>query len=69
MTTKELILQELEQLPETLLKAVLDFLIFLRPKQTQAERDKPWMQFMGTLDDAETQEIQALLNQEFKQFD
>ncbi|NEZ68105.1 hypothetical protein D0962_36155 [Leptolyngbyaceae cyanobacterium CCMR0082] len=69
MTTKELILQELEQLPETLLNAVLDFLISLRPKQPQAAIDKPWMQFVGILDDAEAKEIRDLLNQEFEQFD
>ena len=69
MTTKELILLELEQLPETLLKAVLDFLIFLRPKQPQSVSDKPWMQFVGILDDAEAQEIQDVVTQEFEQVD
>ena len=69
MTTKELILRELEQLPETLLKAVLDFLIFLRPKQTQAANDKPWMQFVGILDDAEAKDIQEVITQEFEQVD
>ncbi|MEM1253642.1 MAG: hypothetical protein AAGI69_14515 [Cyanobacteria bacterium P01_H01_bin.21] len=69
MTTKELILQELEQLPETLLKAVLDFLIFLKPKQLQAANDNPWMQFVGILDDAEAQEIQDAITQELEQVD
>lgn len=69
VTTKELILQELEHLPETLLEAVLDFLFFLKPKRPQPASDKSWMQFVGILDDAEAKEIQDLLDQEFKQFD
>ena len=71
MTTKELILKELDQLPETLLKTVLDFLIFLKPKQPQStnDDDKPWMKFVGILDDAEAQEIQDVVTQEFEQVD
>lgn len=65
MTTKELILQELEQLPETLLTAVLDFLIFLKPKQPQTA-DNPWIQFVGILDDVEAREIQEVITQEFE---
>lgn len=37
MTAKELILQELDQVPEPLLEEVLDFLRFLKMKQ---EREK-----------------------------
>lgn len=69
MTTKELILQELEQLPEILLKAVLDFLLFLKPKQIEPTGSKPWMQFAGILNDEEAQEIQDIVSQEFEQVD
>ncbi|MGD1856145.1 MAG: DUF2281 domain-containing protein [Leptolyngbyaceae cyanobacterium] len=65
MTTRELILKELEQLPETLLKTVLDFLTFLKPKQSQTA-DNPWTQFVGILDDAEAKEIQEVITQEFE---
>lgn len=37
MTTKDLILQNLDQLPEDLWREVLDFVIFLRYKQNQTE--------------------------------
>ncbi|GAB4371111.1 MAG: hypothetical protein Kow00121_12340 [Elainellaceae cyanobacterium] len=37
MTTKDLILQNLDQLPEDLRREVLDFALFLRYKQEQVE--------------------------------
>mgnify|MGYP001798261042 CR=1 FL=1 len=61
MTTKELIEQELKQLPETLLETMLDFLIFLRSSQTQAKVDISWIQFAGILDNTEAKEIQDAL--------
>lgn len=69
MTTKELILQELEQLPEILLEAVLDFLLFLKPKYIESSENNPWMQFAGILNNEAAQEIQKLVYQEFEQVD
>lgn len=37
MVTKDFILQNLDQLPEELLREVLDFILFLRQKQEVAE--------------------------------
>jgi Protein of unknown function (DUF2281) len=37
MTTKDLILQNLDQLPEDLWREVLDFVLFLRYKQDRTE--------------------------------
>lgn len=37
MTTKDLILQNLDQLPEDLWREVLDFVLFLRYEQEQIE--------------------------------
>lgn len=37
MSTKDLILQNLDQLPEDLWREALDFVLFLRYKQTQVE--------------------------------
>ncbi|MCU0527574.1 MAG: DUF2281 domain-containing protein [Elainella sp. Prado103] len=37
MATKDLILQNLDQLPEDLWREVLDFVLFLRHKQEQIE--------------------------------
>nr|WP_290224276.1 DUF2281 domain-containing protein [Trichocoleus desertorum] len=39
MTAKELIIQELEKVPESLLEEVLDFLRFLKMKQERAHAD------------------------------
>ena len=39
MTAKELIIQELEQVPEPLLEEVLDFLRFLKMKQEREQRE------------------------------
>lgn len=41
MSTKDLIIQELEQVPEPLLEEFLDFLRFLKAKQMQERLETP----------------------------
>lgn len=38
MTTRELLLKEIEQSPDMLLGEVLDFLLFIRARQTQKDK-------------------------------
>jgi hypothetical protein len=69
MTTKDLILQELEQMPEVILRAVLDFVQFLKRgyvKKTVADK---FQQFAGILSDDEAASIQAMVTTEFEQVD
>jgi hypothetical protein len=54
MSTKELILQELEAVPELLLAEVLDFVRFLKAKQAQEELEN-----QQDLEDARTALIEA----------
>ncbi|MBE9078916.1 hypothetical protein IQ241_16720 [Romeria aff. gracilis LEGE 07310] len=60
MTTKELILQELEQMPEATLKAVLDFLRSLKRGHKESSAESPFAQFAGILSDEEAEGIQAM---------
>lgn len=39
MNSKELLLQEIEQVPDFLLEEVLDFILFLKAKHTQEKLD------------------------------
>jgi len=41
MSTKDLIIQEIEQVPEPMLEEVLDFLRFLKAKQIQERLETP----------------------------
>lgn len=69
MTTKDLILQELEQVSESILQAVLDFLRLLKPRPVQLASEHSVMEFAGILSDAEAEAIQVVVNQEFEQVD
>ncbi|MBE9078908.1 hypothetical protein IQ241_16680 [Romeria aff. gracilis LEGE 07310] len=69
MTTKELILQELEQVPEATLRTVLDFLRSLKQGRTESRAESPFAQFSGILSDEEAEDIQAMVAEEFEQVD
>lgn len=66
MTTRKLIIQELEQVPGAILRAVLDFLRFLKGKQSPANVDKPFLQSAGILSDDGVSELQATIESEFE---
>ena len=49
MTAKELIIQELEQVPEPLLEEVLDFLRFLKTKQEREQLENQTVKLSGEI--------------------
>jgi hypothetical protein len=67
MTTRELIIQELEQVPEAILRAVLDFLRFLKREKPRTVTDNPLLQFAGILSDDEANELERTIAAEFEQ--
>jgi hypothetical protein len=67
MTLKDQILQELEQVPETVLQAVLDFLQFVKQREAQNSSAEGFGQFAGILSDTEAAAIQRIVAEEFEQ--
>jgi hypothetical protein len=65
MTNREQLLQELEQAPDDLVQAVLDFLH--RAKATS--KTHPLAKFAGILSDAEAEEIKQAIATECRQVD
>ncbi len=57
MTTRELLLKEIEQTPEELLEAVLDFLLFLKMRhRKQNSTTKSLLEFAGKWDGDDLEE-------------
>lgn len=69
MTTKDLILQELEQMPEVILRAVLDFVQFLKRGYAKKTVSDKFQQFAGILNDEEATAIQTVVAAEFERVD
>jgi hypothetical protein len=65
MTNREQLIQELEQAPDDLVQAVLDFLH--RIKATR--RDHPLAKFAGILSNSEAEELQRTITTECRQVD
>jgi hypothetical protein len=66
MTTRDLIVQELERMPEVILRAVLDFLRLLKRAYPIADQESRLGQFAGILDDEEAAAIRATVETEFE---
>lgn len=65
MTNREQLIQELEQAPDDLVEAVLDFL-----HRVKATRQKhPLAKFAGILSDSEAEELQQAIATECRQVD
>jgi hypothetical protein len=65
MTNREQLIQELEQAPDDLVQAVLDFLH--RVKATR--RNHPLAKFAGILSDSEAEELQRTVTADCRQID
>jgi len=65
MTSREQLIQELEQAPDDLVQTVLDFL-----RRVKAIRkNHPLEKFAGTLSDSEAEELQRTIATECRQVD
>ncbi|HEY9824000.1 MAG TPA: hypothetical protein V6D19_01020 [Stenomitos sp.] len=65
MTSREQLIQELEQAPDDLIQTVLDFLH--RVKATH--KNHPLAKFAGTLSDLEAEELEQTITAECRQVD
>jgi hypothetical protein len=65
MTNREQLIQELEQAPDDLVQAVLDFLHRIKA----IRRNHPLAKFAGILSSSEAEELQRIITTECRQVD